>query len=253
MNKEQKADVVERVATLIEQAEAVIAVDYRGINVPQVNELRMKLRDADATFRIVKNSLTELAADKAGEPELKALLDGPTAFTFVRGDLVMAAKALNKFVQTDEVISFRGGYSDGTALTAEQLSGLAKLPTTDQLRAQLVGTVFSPVTTVVRGLNSMIGGLAVALAELQSKRGAEQPAEVDKPEEPSAEEPKAAEVDKPEEPKVEEPKAEEPKTEETEAEEPKAEEPKAEEPEAEEPKAEENPDLNRESDESSES
>ena len=95
MNREQKTALVEEIAGQITAAEAVFAVDYRGLSVAQAAELRAKLRDADASFRVVKNSLTERAADKAGAEELKALLEGPTALTFVRGDAALAAKALN--------------------------------------------------------------------------------------------------------------------------------------------------------------
>src|SRR5581483_6003191 len=90
MNRDEKAAVVEEIAGQLQSAEAVFAIDYRGISVSQVAELRGKLRDADAVFRIVKNSLTERAADKAGTSGLKELLDGPTALTFVAGDPVVA-------------------------------------------------------------------------------------------------------------------------------------------------------------------
>ena len=86
MNREQKAAAVAEIAEQIKESEAVFAVDYRGISVPQAAELRAKLRDADATFRIVKNTLTERAADAAEAEPLKELLEGPTALTFVRGD-----------------------------------------------------------------------------------------------------------------------------------------------------------------------
>ena len=100
MNKEQKAEVVEEVATQIQESEAVFAVDYRGISVPQAAELRAKLIEAGARFSVVKNTLTERAADKAGAETLKELLEGPTAFTFVAadgGDVALAAKALAQF------------------------------------------------------------------------------------------------------------------------------------------------------------
>ncbi len=86
MNRDEKATAIEEIAAQIEGAEAIFAVDYRGISVPQAAELRSKLRDADASFRVVKNRLTKIAADKAGEERLAELLEGPTALTFVRGD-----------------------------------------------------------------------------------------------------------------------------------------------------------------------
>ena len=83
MNREQKAAVVEEVAAQIQESEAVFAVDYRGISVPQAAVLRERLTEAGARFRVVKNTLTLLAADKAGAESLKGVLEGPTAFTFV--------------------------------------------------------------------------------------------------------------------------------------------------------------------------
>jgi large subunit ribosomal protein L10 len=84
LNRDQKAAVIDEVAGQISGAEAVFAVDYRGLSVPQAAELRTRLREANASFRVVKNTLTERAADKAGAEGLKELLEGPTAMTFVR-------------------------------------------------------------------------------------------------------------------------------------------------------------------------
>src|SRR4249920_4011453 len=109
MNRDEKAQAIEEIAAEIEAAEAIFAVDYRGISVPQAAELRAKLRDADATFRIVKNRLTIRAAEKAGTEGLVELLEGPTALTFVRGDAALAAKALNDFARGEDILGFKGG------------------------------------------------------------------------------------------------------------------------------------------------
>ena len=108
MNRDEKAAVVDQVATQIQESEAIFAVDYRGISVQQVAELREKLNEADATLRVVKNTLTELAADKAGAESLKELLEGPTAFTFVKGDAALAAKAIATFRREHEVPRLQG-------------------------------------------------------------------------------------------------------------------------------------------------
>jgi hypothetical protein len=92
MNREEKSTTIQEIAAQIEGSEAIFAVDYRGISVHQAAELRSKLREADASFRVVKNRLTKLAADKAGEERLAELLQGPTALAFVRGDTAQAAK-----------------------------------------------------------------------------------------------------------------------------------------------------------------
>jgi large subunit ribosomal protein L10 len=169
MNRDQKAAVVEEVATQIQESEAVFAVDYRGISVPQAAELRVKLNDAGARFRVVKNTLTELAADKAGADPLKEVLDGPTAFTFVAtegGDVALAAKALAQFRRENELLEFKGGVMNGEPLTAEQISDIARLPAKDVLYGQLVGMIASPITGLVRGLNALIAGLAIQLKQI---------------------------------------------------------------------------------------
>lgn len=166
MNREEKAAAVAVIADQLQSAQAVFAVDYRGISVPQAAELRARLRDADATFRIVKNSLTERAADQAGAQSLRTLLDGPTALTFVQGDAAMAAKALADFARAQTALEFKGGLMGGEELSADQIRSIARLPARDVLFGQLVGTVAAPVTGLVRGLNGLLSGLAVALGQI---------------------------------------------------------------------------------------
>jgi large subunit ribosomal protein L10 len=196
VNKEQKTAIVEEIAGQIRGAEAVFAVDYRGISVPQAAELRARLRDADATFRVVKNSLTERAADKAGADALRALLEGPTALTFVHGDAAVAAKAIADFQRATDVLEFKGGLLGSEELDVDQIKSIARLPARDVLYAQLVGTVGSPLTGLVRGLNALIAGVAIQLQQVvdQGLIAAGEPVETPA-EEPAAEaeEPAAAE------------------------------------------------------------
>jgi len=166
VNRDQKAAVVDEVAAAIQSAEAVFAVDYRGISVTQAAELRGKLIDAEASLRVVKNTLTERAADKAGNDNLKALLEGPTALTFVNGDVAVAAKVIADFRRANELPQFKGGSMGGDALSVEQLDSIAKLPARDVLYGQFVGVLASPVTGLVRGLNALISGIAVALGQI---------------------------------------------------------------------------------------
>ncbi len=170
MNRDQKAAAIAEIATNIEQSEAVFAVDYKGISVPQAAELRAKLRDADATFKVVKNSLTERAADQAGVDALKALLEGPTALTFVRGDVAVAAKAIADYGRATQLLPFKGGFMDGAALDPEQIRALSRLPSREVLYGQLVGIVAAPVSGLVRTLNALLGGLAVALGQVNEKK-----------------------------------------------------------------------------------
>ncbi len=170
MNRDQKAQAIEEIAADIEAAEAIFAVDYRGISVPQAAELRSKLRDADASFRVVKNRLTKIAAEKAGEDRLDELLEGPTALTFVRGDTAQAAKTISTFTKENDVLVFKGGFMDSLALDEEKFKSIARLPSRDVLNGQLAGVVASPLTGLVRGLGSMIQGLALAVGPDRRER-----------------------------------------------------------------------------------
>jgi large subunit ribosomal protein L10 len=202
MNRDEKATAIEEIAADIEAAEAIFAVDYRGISVPQAAELRSKLREADASFRIVKNRLTKIAADKAGEGErLNALLQGPTALTFVRGDTAQAAKAISTFNKEHDVLTFKGGFMDGIDVDADRFKAIAKLPSRDVLNGQFAGVVASPLTGLVRGLGSMIQGLALQLGQMAEKGlvtgeapAESAPAEEAPAAEAAAEEPAAAEA-----------------------------------------------------------
>jgi len=189
MNREQKAAAIEEVAGQIQESEAIFAVDYRGISVPQAAELRTRLTEAGARFRVVKNTLTERAVDQTGVEGLKEILQGPTAFTFVLadgGDVALAAKALATFRREHDVLAFKGGVMNGDPLSVDQLEALSKLPARDVLHQQLVGMIASPITGLVRGLNALISGLAIQLGQIRDQGlvGGDAPAE-----EPPAEEP----------------------------------------------------------------
>lgn len=190
MNRDEKSATIEEIAAQIEASEAIFAVDYRGISVTQAAELRSKLREADASFRIVKNRLTKLAADKAGEERLTDLLQGPTALTFVRGDTAQAAKAITTFNKEHEVLTFKGGFMEAIVLDETAFKSIAKLPSRDVLNGQLAGVVASPLTGLVRGLGSLIQGLALQLGQIAEKGlvSGEAPAEAaSAAEEPSSE------------------------------------------------------------------
>lgn len=170
MNREEKAAVIDEIAGQITESEAIFAVDYRGITVTQVAELRTKLRDADASFRVVKNTLTERAAGQVDAEALKPLLTGPTALTFVRGDVALAAKAVADYGKATELLAFKGGLMNGESLEPAQIHALAKLPSRQVLYGQLVGMVASPLTGMARGLNALISGVAIALGQVAEKK-----------------------------------------------------------------------------------
>jgi large subunit ribosomal protein L10 len=207
MNRDEKAAVIDEVADQIRASEAIFAVDYRGISVQDAADLRTRLIEAGASFRIVKNRLTIRAADAAGAENLKELLEGPTAFTFVNegGDVALAAKALAQFRRQTDTLAFKGGQMDGEVLSIEQIESISRLPTRDTLNGQFVGVLASPLTTLVRGLSSMISGLAIQLQQIQEQGLVSGEAPAAEPEAPAE-----AEAEAPaEEPAAEEPAAEE--------------------------------------------
>jgi large subunit ribosomal protein L10 len=166
VNRDQKAAVIEEVTTQLREADAVYAVDYRGTSVPQAAELRTRLRDADTRFRVVKNTLTERAADDAGAEALKPYLQGPTALVFVKGDAAAAAKALADFRRASGLLEFKGGWMNGDVLSAEQIDAIAKLPSREVLYGRLVGMVASPLTGLASAMGGLIGGLARQLQQM---------------------------------------------------------------------------------------
>ena len=169
MNRDQKGTAIEEVAAQIDQAEAVFAVDPTGLSVTQAAELRNRLLEADATLRVVKNRLTYRSADRVGAQALKQLLVGPTALTFVRGDVALAAKALATFRRESQLLPVKGGTMNGDAISAEQIESIARLPARDVLQGQFVGVLASPITGLVRGLAALIAGVAIQLRQIEEQ------------------------------------------------------------------------------------
>ncbi len=244
MNRDEKAAVIEEIGEEIKASEAIFAIDYRGISVAQAAELRGSLRDADATFTVVKNRLTKIAAEKVGVTGLDGVLEGPTALTFVKGDTAQAAKAITSFNKVHDVLTYKGGFMGETDLDEGKFMAIAKLPSRDTLNAQLAGVVASPIVTLTRGLGSMISGLANQLQQVAEQGLVGGKSEPVAEEAPAAEEAPEAEAEAPAE-EAPEAEAEAPAAEEApEAEEAPAEE--APEAEAEAPAAEEAPEAEAE-------
>jgi large subunit ribosomal protein L10 len=213
VNRDQKAAVIDRLAGQLESAGAVFAIDYRGLSVKQAVDLRASLKDADAQFQVTKNTLTLRAAEKAGADSIRALLEGPTALTFVNGDVAVAAKALATFRRQNGVLAFKGGQLGDEELTVDQIESIARLPARDVLFGQFVGLTASPITGLVRGLNALVSGLALQLGQIAEKGliGGDEPAAEPEPEpEPEPEAPAEAEAS------AEEPPPEQEETTETE-------------------------------------
>ena len=175
MRKEQKELVVAELTERLRTAESVIVADYRGLTMPQIDDLRTELLKHGAKFTVVKNTLTRRAAEAAGAEALLALLEGPTAIAFLEtdGDPVAVAKALGAAARETRVLDVRGGVLEGRAITAADVENLAKLPPIDQLRGQVLGAVTAPLYTIVglftAPLQNLVGLIDARIEQLEAQ------------------------------------------------------------------------------------
>ena len=133
-----KETTVAELAELFRSSNAVVLTEYRGLTVAQLKQLRTSIRQ-DASYAVVKNTLTKIAAKDAGVEGLDDLLEGPSAIAFVHGDTVNVAKAIRDFAKANPLLVIKGGYFDGAALTAAEVGKLADLETREALLAKLAG------------------------------------------------------------------------------------------------------------------
>ena len=218
MKRDQKEQVVEELTARLKAADTLLVADYRGLTMPQIDELRTRLLESGARFTVVKNTLTRRAAEAAGTDALLTLLDGPSAIAFLEadGDMVAAAKALADSARETNVLEIRGGILQGRTMTADQVESLAKLPPEDVLRGQVLGAIVAPLTALAGLLNAplqnFVGLIDARIEQLggEEEAAAEPEAEAAPADEaPVAEEESAEEVPAEEEPAVEESSAEE--------------------------------------------
>ena len=151
MLKSEKERIVEELAAQLGAADTLIVADYRGLTNKQLEALRDQLIPHGASFRIVKNTLTRRAAERAGAESLLVMLEGPTAIAFIEasGDPAAVAKALATTAKDTNVLTLRGGILEGKALSGDDVNQLAKLPPVDVLRGQLVGAIVAPLTQLL--------------------------------------------------------------------------------------------------------
>jgi large subunit ribosomal protein L10 len=210
MRRDQKEQVVEELTQRLKAAETLLVADYRGLTMPQIDELRTRLLASGARFTVVKNTLTRRAAEAAGTEALLTLLDGPSAIAFLEadGDMVAAAKALADAARETQVLEIRGGIMEGRALTAAEVESLATLPPAEVLRGQVLGAIVAPLTTLAGLLNAPLQNLVGLIdARIEQLGGEEEAAPEPEPAAeaaPAEEAPAAAE----EEPVAEEESAE---------------------------------------------
>jgi large subunit ribosomal protein L10 len=151
VKKEDKERAVAALTERLKTTDTLLVADYRGLTMPQIDDLRTKLLEHGARFAVVKNTLTRRAAEAAGTDALLALLEGPTAIAFLEsdGDPVAVAKALVDAARETRVLALRGGMLEGRPVEPEEIESLAKLPPADVLRAQVLGAIAAPLTGIV--------------------------------------------------------------------------------------------------------
>jgi large subunit ribosomal protein L10 len=166
------AELTER----FQNSSGAVLTEYRGLTVAQVKELRQALGE-DATFSVVKNTLTKLAAKDAGVSEdFSALLVGPSAIAFVGGDVVQAAKGLRDFSKANPLLVIKGGVLEGKALTPAEITRLADLEPRDVLLAKLAGAMKASMVGAAATFSALPVQMARLLAALEAKKAAEGPA-----------------------------------------------------------------------------
>jgi len=197
MQKEDKSRVVTELTERLKAADTLIVADYRGLTMPQIDDLRGKLLEHGARFTVVKNTLTRRAAKDAGVEALLALLEGPSAIAFIEadGDMVAVAKALADSARETRVLAIRGGILAGKEISAEDVDELSKLPPLEILRGQVIGAVIAPLTQLLALVNAPLQnlyGLIDARIEQLGGEGTAPSAPEPEPEPEAAPEPGAA-------------------------------------------------------------
>jgi large subunit ribosomal protein L10 len=190
VKKEDKERAVADLSERLRITETLLVADYRGLTMPQIDDLRTKLLEHGARFTVVKNTLTRRAAEAAGTDSLLALLEGPTAIAFLEsdGDPVAVAKALVDAARETRVLALRGGMLEGRPVEPEEIESLAKLPPEDVLRAQVLGAIAAPVTAIVglfaAPLQNLYGLIDARIEQLQAQGDTSEPEATTEPESP---------------------------------------------------------------------
>ena len=175
---EQKKQIVNDMIEKFKEASAGVFVDYRGLTVEEDTELRRKFREAGVEYKVVKNTLTSRAAKEVGLEALDPILNGPTALAMSNDNPVAPAKIIAEFAKKHEALEVKAGFMDGAVMSVAEVNTLAATPTREELLAKMMGSMKSPISGLVRLLNTIVEG-GVEMVDLAAKKAAEAaPAEV---------------------------------------------------------------------------
>jgi large subunit ribosomal protein L10 len=175
MAKADRAAAIAELTDKFRSSGAAVLTEYRGLSVKQLTDLRNSLR-GNATFAVVKNTLTELAAKEAGVTAFEGQLQGPSAIAFVEGDAVEAAKGLRDFAKANPLLVIKGGVLDGKTLTPEEITKLADLESREVLLAKLAGALQASLSQAVYLFAAPLSQTARVVDALRAKVESEGPA-----------------------------------------------------------------------------
>lgn len=170
LTRQQKSDLIDSYKAGLAAAPHAFLVDYKGVSVPDVTELRQKVREAGGQYVVVKNTLALLAIKDAPMDQLRDLFEGPVAVAFSEDDAVGLAKALDESAKDMPAIEVRGGLVNGQIVGAEQLKEIASLPNREELIAKLLFLLQSPVTRLARVLAAVPRELVVVLDQIRQQK-----------------------------------------------------------------------------------
>ena len=146
ISRQKKEELVNEYVERLNDSEAIIITDYRGLSVPEMQELRAVIRQAEGSFTVVKNTLVQLAIKEAGLPEIDEMLIGPVGIGFCQQNVTGVAKAVADFAKKNEILAVKGGLMGAQVMTEAEIKSLASLPSIEVLRAQLLGLINAPAT-----------------------------------------------------------------------------------------------------------
>jgi len=165
MSREQKKRIIGEIEEILSGCTAAVFTDYRGLSAGEITELRRKLRGANVSYRVVKNTMARFAAEAAGKPYLTEFIEGPVAIAYSSGEVSGPAQALIDYISSAKLeLAIKGGFIGDKMLTKAEVAALARLPSRDVLVAQVLAGMQSPITSLVSCLSSPIRGLAGVLS-----------------------------------------------------------------------------------------
>jgi large subunit ribosomal protein L10 len=170
ISRAKKEELVAQYKEMIENSPVLVFTNYRGISVPQIQSLRSKLSDTDATYVVVKNSLLGLALEQSGFEVDEALLEGPNAVIFTGEDIGRSVTALNDWIKAEKIVEVSGAFMDGTTLDADAATKLSDLPTKEQTLAMILGTISAPARDIVGVINAPGASLVRVLNAYMEKQ-----------------------------------------------------------------------------------